>query len=240
MKTGVRILSALFRVLDLFISISVCLFCLLFLLLGVYSLYDTALLYHDASDSSFLRFRPEVAQEKKTAYEDLKGSVSWLTLEGAGVDAPVMQGKDNLEYLNKNPYGEFSLSGSLFLDFRNSSDFSDPYSLIYGHHMDHHMMFGALDQYMDEEFFNAHSEGLLYTQGQVLNLKIVAYGECSAYDSRVFEPVGAENVREFIRDHSVYFREEEWNENERIVCFSTCRYPDTQSRTVVFALIKEQ
>lgn len=237
MKTEDGVLLFLLRrtegMIDSFCLIS----CLLFLLLGLYSLTDTVLLYRDASDPSILRFRPEANSEPDTLYEELKGSVSWLVLEGAGVDDPIMQGKDNLEYLNKNPYGEFSLSGSLFLDSRNSADFSDPYSLIYGHHMDHHMMFGALDQYMDEEFFLTHPSGKLYVKDQVYELEIIAAAECSAFEHSVFEPGEADDVKQFIQNHSTYLRE--CPLNERILCMSTCRFPDTQSRTVVFALIKD-
>ena len=239
MKTEDRIIYLLLSLIEELLHIAISVFCLLLLALSVYSLFDTANLYLDASRSSILRFRPEIEKENVNLYEELKGSVSWLTLDGAGVDDPVMQGKDNLEYLNKNPYGEFSLSGSLFLDARNSPDFSDPYSLIYGHHMDHHMMFGALDQYMDEEFFESHTEGSLTVNGEVLQLEIFSVLICSAYERTVFEPGESEGLRDYILQNSKYLHEENWKEDERILAISTCRYPDTEYRTVVFARIKD-
>ena len=239
MKTEDRIIHFLLSLIESILRIVISVFCLLLLALSVYSLADTANLYLDASRSSILRFRPKIEKENVNLYEELKGSVSWLTLDGAGVDDPVMQGKDNLEYLNKNPYGEFSLSGSLFLDARNSPDFSDPYSLIYGHHMDHHMMFGALDQYMDEEFFESHTEGSLRVNGEVLQLEIFSVLICSAYERIVFEPGEGEGLREYILQNSKYLHEENWKEDERILAMSTCRYPDTEYRTVVFARIKD-
>ncbi|MBR1845920.1 MAG: class B sortase, partial [Oscillospiraceae bacterium] len=63
-----------------------------------------------------------------------------------------MQGETNGKYLNTDPYGEYSLSGSIFLDSRNAGDFSDSYSLVYGHHMADGMMFGALDAFFDEGY----------------------------------------------------------------------------------------
>lgn len=239
MKTE-DILHKLLSFIDHLIQTVSFLLCLLFLLLGLYSLSDTLSLYQSASDSSILRFRPEAKKQTGSAYEQLKGSVSWLTLTDAGVDDPVMQGEDNLEYLNRNPYGEFSLAGSLFLDSRNSPDFSDPYCLIYGHHMEHHMMFGALDQYMEKEFFDTHPSGILYVKDQIYDLEIIAYAECSAYEKSVFEPGESSSVREFIKTRSTYLRECTLDENSHILCMSTCRFPDTQSRTVVFALIKDQ
>ncbi len=232
-----RIAEKLLNAAERVVRMSCFLFCLLLMMGGVWALYDTALLYYEASDQSVLRFRPQSSGETGNLYESLRGSVSWLVLDGAGVDDPVMQGKDNMEYLNRNPLGEFSLAGSLFLDCRSSADFSDPYSMIYGHHMDHHMMFGALDQYMEKEFFDTHDSGRLYVNDEILELKIIAAAECSAYDQRVFEPGEADQVKEFIRNHALYLREFDPEEDRRIVAFSTCRYPDTESRTVIFALI---
>lgn len=47
-----------------------------------------------------------------------------------------------------------SLAGSIFMDARNEDDFSDRYIIIYGHHMDNGFMFGDLDKFIDEDFFN--------------------------------------------------------------------------------------
>lgn len=55
-----------------------------------------------------------------------------------------MQGEDNMEYLNKDPYGDYSLSGSIYMDSRNTSDMSDDYLLLYGHHMENDYMFGSI------------------------------------------------------------------------------------------------
>lgn len=224
------------RLIDRIVNLAVFLFCLLLLLAGLYSATDTYYLYQSASDSSVLRFRPESKKDMQVLYEDLKGSVCWLTLKDAGVDAPVMQGKDNMEYLNKNPYGEFSLSGSLFLDSRNSADFSDEYSLIYGHHMDHQMMFGALDQYLDEEFLKTHTEGTLFVQEDVYDLEIFAAIECSAYENAVFDPGRSDQLLLYLEKNGIHPDKTD----SRILAMSTCQYPDTMARTVVLAWINDK
>ncbi|MCR5793722.1 MAG: class B sortase, partial [Solobacterium sp.] len=73
------------------------------------------------------------------------GSGIRLVIDDTGIDFPVMQGSDNTEYLTKDPDGNYSVCGSVFLDCRNSADLSDPYNLVYGHHMRGQYMFGALD-----------------------------------------------------------------------------------------------
>ena len=64
-----------------------------------------------------------------------KDVVGWITIFDTHISYPVVQGKDNQEYLNKDVFGKFSFSGSIFLDYRNACDFTDSYSIIYGHHM---------------------------------------------------------------------------------------------------------
>lgn len=121
---------------------------------------DAYMVYTGANDSSILKFKP-AAGNTEALRELSDDAVAWLTVDNTRIDYPVMQGKTNEEYLNKDPYGEFSLSGSIFLDSRNDKSFGDEYSLIYGHHMEYEAMFGALDGYAGKAFFDAHKTGTL-------------------------------------------------------------------------------
>ena len=49
-----------------------------------------------------------------------KDVVGWITIFDTHISYPVVQGKDNQEYLNKDVFGKFSFSGSIFLDYRNA------------------------------------------------------------------------------------------------------------------------
>lgn len=78
---------------------------------------------------------------------------AWITLDNTKIDYPVLQGDINLKYLNRDFFGDTSLSGNIFLDKRNSPDFKDEYSLVHGHHMEKRKMFGDLDLYRKKDFF---------------------------------------------------------------------------------------
>ena len=86
--------------------------------------------------ADLLKLKPTLDEDTGPSFEELlklnPDVCAWLTLDGTEVDYPILQGEDNYEYLNKNVYGEFALSGSLYLDSNNSRDFTDKYSLIYG------------------------------------------------------------------------------------------------------------
>ena len=60
----------------------------------------------------------------------------WLRIYGTKIDYPVLQGRTDMEYINKDVYGDYSVSGSIFLSSLNNRDSSGTYQLIYGHHME--------------------------------------------------------------------------------------------------------
>lgn len=161
------------------------------------------------------------------------GAVGWITIDHTDIDYPIMQGKTNTEYLNRNPLGEMSLSGSIFLDSASKSDFSDPYSIIYGHHMAQGKMFGALDAYHDKGYLKKHATGILKTRkGKTYSLKIVSCISISGKNQTVFDV--QQNIsnkrKELIR------LSPELAGNKKILALSTCQDTETNERTVVFAM----
>ena len=161
------------------------------------------------------------------------GAVGWITIDHTDIDYPIMQGKTNTEYLNRNPLGEMSLSGSIFLDSASKSDFSDPYSIIYGHHMAQGKMFGALDAYHDRGYLNKHATGTLKTRkGKTYSLKIVSCISISGKNQTVFD------VQQNISDKKkelIRLSPELAENNKKILALSTCQDTETDERTVVFA-----
>ena len=133
---------------------------LFFFLICVYAMYDAAIVYYNANDTSVLKYKPDLTN-LEVLNEISKDAIAWITVDGTRIDYPVMQGRDNFEYLNKDPYGNFSFSGSIYLDCHNSGDFSDGYSLLYGHHMAYGKMFGALDAYLDPDYARQHTRARL-------------------------------------------------------------------------------
>lgn len=235
-----RLLGRIVRHLDRAEDLMVFLLCVDMFLAGVYGLYDSYLVYREANDSSILKYKPG-SKDTGNEEKEIQGNmVAWLTLDGTGIDFPVMQGETNTEYLNKNPFGEYSLSGSIFLDSRNSPDFRDGYSLVYGHHMEGGMMFGALDAFLDRDFFDTHKSGKL-TVGEVsYPIRIFAVIETEATNERVFAPTETDvsGTLGYIKRHAVFIDgDADVGGGKPILGMSTCKYPDTVDRTVVFGVI---
>jgi len=215
--------------------------CLMIMLIGFYAIYDSYLVYQHANDDSLLQYKPGYGKEEDAKKAFHGNMVAWLTLKDTSIDYPVMQGKTNTDFLNTDPYGNYSLSGSIFLDYRNSSNFSDDYSLIYGHHMEGNAMFGGLDKFRDEGYFKKHKNGTLTVEKKKLNILLFTVIDANATENIIFAPTGTKNgeILDFAKKHAVIWGGDDISPNDKLVAFSTCRYPDTTERTVVLGVINQ-
>ena len=74
--------------------------------------------------------------------------IGWLVLPQTMIDYPLMGGTDSDRYTDHNYEGGYDLYGTPFLDSRNAVDFSDFFSLVFGHDMNNSAMFGSLDDFL--------------------------------------------------------------------------------------------
>ena len=226
------------RLIDGLIDKSVLLVCIVLFLLGSYGLYDSYMVYQQATDNSILKYKPGYETDDETNKKITGNMVAWLTIDDTNVDYPVMQGEDNNEYLNKDPFGDYALSGSIFLDSRNNPEFKDYYSLIYGHHMEHGMMFGAIDEYLNEDYFNSHRTGSLVVGKKTYKIRIFAVLECEATEESIFALTENDNTVTYIKQHALFLDDTALpKDNEKLLGLSTCKYPDTVDRTLIFGAL---
>ena len=155
------------RVGNRILNIIVGILTLILFLYGAYCLWDTYVTARGAFISDdLLEYKPIPGQEENPTLDELMAInldvVGWLTVDDTHIDYPVVQGENDMEYINKDVYGEFALPGSIFLSCVNSRDFSDPYSLVYGHHMANGAMFGDIVEFVNKDYFDTHTTGTLY------------------------------------------------------------------------------
>ena len=214
---------------------------LLFFLICIYAMYDAVMIYYNANDTSVLKYKPDLTNPE-VLQEISTDAIAWITVDGTRIDNPVMQGQDNREYLNKNPFGKYSLSGSIFLDSRNQGDFSDGYSLLHGHHMEYGAMFGALDEFKDKEYFDSHRTGQLITVGgKVYDIRFFAAAMVKATDSLVFSPAKAEPAAliEMLSRSAMIYEPPETQGELKLIALSTCQDAATIDRMVLFGVMEE-
>ena len=162
--------------------------------------------------ADMIKLKPEIAEDGGASFEELLAInpdvCAWVTLDHTKIDYPVLQGSTNLTYINRDVYGSFALAGSIYLDSRNNNDFSDKYSLLYGHHMENGGMFGDLDLYKEKAFFEENTTGMLLTRNGAHELEIFACMLAEAGDPNIFEPTGrqteAGGILNYIEQNAMY------------------------------------
>lgn len=221
---------------------------------AIYALWDNNRIYAAADNvqEDMIKLKPVISDEDNGAsFEELLAINSdvcaWVTLDQTKIDYPVLQGETNLTYINQDVYGQFALAGSIYLDSRNQKDFSDTYSLLYGHHMENGGMFGDLDLYKEKSFFENNSTGMLILPDRVYNLKIFACLLVDAGNDEIFDTEKDEKDMEhmisYVRANSLYLREEviaslKQMENPQVLAFSTCSSEFTDARTIVLVVME--
>ena len=219
-----------------------------------YSIWDNAQVYQAAENvqDQIRQLKPDKEAEDGPGFDELralnKDVIGWITVDGTNIDDPVLQGDTNLTYMNKDVYGEFSLAGSIFLDIRNKADFSDPYSLIYGHNMDEHLMFGDLALFKKKDFFRKNTTATLMIPGESRDMNVAAVLQISAGTEEIFNPDMWKNSLDglgtFLEKNSIWYHSgligllnTKPNQME-VVALVTCSDGSTNDRTVLI-LVRE-
>ena len=236
---------ALVRTVNSFVSLVIILALLIFGGYSAYALWDNQQVYSAAQNVQLemRKLKPVVEDpEEGPSFEELLAInpdvKAWVTMDGTAIDYPIVQGETNMSYINTDVYGNFALAGSIFLDSRNSGDFSDRYNLVYGHHMANSNMFGDLDLYRDEEFFRKNTTGTLITRDGVYDLTVLALLIVPASEDRIFDVPWCQypdTVIPFTWNNAEYLSDNMPQLGEEIQFFalSTCSSDFTDARTIV-------
>ena len=168
--------------------------------------------------------------------------VAWIRFEEpAIINYPVVQGKDNDEYLTRTFKGYDNTCGTIFVNAMNQPDFSDRNTIIYGHYMNNGTMFNELEKYQDEAFWKAHPYFYLYTPDE---------GECKyeIYAAGVVEDVSEGYTFQFGSDEefeafleatiasSAYDTGIIPGGSDKVVTLSTCTKEANNQRNIIHAV----
>lgn len=249
-------MNRLLKLLNWALSRIIILAMLALLVFSGYALWSNHRVYTDAEDvyTQLLQLKPFTGEteEDKPDLSQLKAInpdvCGWITLAGTKIDYPILQGADNLVYLNKNVYGSFSLAGSIFLDARNGTDMLDAYSIVYGHHMSNDLMFGDLDLYKDSEFFEANHSATVVTEGSVKDMKVLAVLEVQDSEDEIFSPgmwgKDLTGLAEYVEKNALHIWDPAMRElkanptTTQAIALVTCSNGSTGNRTVVILTVR--
>lgn len=102
---------------------------------------------------------------------------AWLYIPGTEINYPILQREgDDGFYLSHDSRGKSSQAGAIFTEETyTKKDFSDPVTLVYGHHMRSGTMFGNLQEtYSTREGMEAHRDIVVYLPERELRYEVFA------------------------------------------------------------------
>ena len=234
------------RIADRIVDIIVLSALLLIIFMGLGNFWETKQMFESAMAEQYAIYKP---QKNTEGYDELRrineDVIGWINMYGTGIDYPLLQGKDNDTYIDTDPKGRYSMTGRLFLDCRNRSDFSDFNSIVYGHDMAKEAMFGGLERYGKKKYFNKHLYGSLYHDGREYGVEVFSYFSTDAYDQQIYNAGVAGNDQKadyisMIKAKSKQYREVGITKDNHILIFSTCTDEMTNGRNLLALKITDR
>ena len=157
-------------------------------------------------------------------------TVAWIRFEEPEIiNYPVVKSADNADYLTKTFTANDNKLGAIFMDYRNSNDFSDRNTFIYGHHLNvGGEMFSELLEYDSESFCKEHPNFYIYTpDGKVRTYTVFSAGVVKdTADNYKIDYASDADFEEYLKlcqDSSNYTVDDvELNAQSQIVSLSTC------------------
>lgn len=170
--------------------------------------------------------------------------VGWLSIAGTTLNYPVMQTPNEPNYyLKRNFDKEYSDLGTPYIQ-ENCDITSSDNLIIYGHHIKGGKMFGALEDYKSQSFYEEHKTIQFDTLTERGEYEIVAVFKTVAYSSqgfRYYDFVNAENEEDFnayiekCKELALYETGVNAEYGDRLITLSTCEYSAQNGRLVVVA-----
>ena len=232
------------------LEILAALFIILMLLYGAYSLWDTCQINRRAFISGeLMKYKPAGKMDESPSLQELQkinpDVIGWIRVNDTNINYPLVQTDNDDTYMNTDAEGNYSLSGAIFLHCANKPDFSDFDNIIYGHHMEKHMMFGDIGEFTKEQYFNEHPYGNLFFDGKDHGIEFYALMQVDAYNEKIFNvcldtPEAKQEYLQEIENNVLYKRDMNITEDDHLVLLTTCTSDMTNGRNILVGRLTDQ
>jgi sortase B len=162
--------------------------------------------------SDYLRHRTRSLQRINSDY------IGWIFIEDTRIDYPVVQGVDNVLYMDTTFRGERNPAGAIFMDYRNVNGWNSPLTVLYGHNSRNGSMFGSLNN-----DFLGKNVLIFAPNNEVLLYKIIDVRHTNVNDS-AFQliGVGEQAVVNYLSEMNIQQRFDVPADLNRLLLLSTC------------------
>ncbi len=186
--------------------------------------------------------KPPITVDFDSLLNRNKDVIGWLYCSDTVINYPVVQGKNNDQYLRRDLDGKYLVSGTLFADYRNGALNEDANYIIYGHNMKNGTMFSILAKYKQQAYYDQHPVMYYLTPDGNYKLELFA-GLVVKRDDKIYNPkLDEEEFTTLLNDYrakSTFKADVELEYNDTIVTLSTCSYEFDNARYIVIGRLTE-
>lgn len=230
---------------------------IIFIALFIFSCYKLCTMLHDyyegdkIYDSSKEYFKapenddsedpvPDMDVDLESLKEINEDIIGWIYIPDTKISYPLLYGSNNDYYLKRTYNRIYSDFGSIFVDSRNTEDFSDNNTIIYGHNTKNGSMFGSLKKYKEKSYLDEHPYVYIILEDKVAKYKII-----SSYTVEVTDDVYTYNfsdnnaytdwLKTVCASSEVESPKTDFENNKKVITLSTCTSRTKTERFVVVA-----
>jgi len=187
-----------------------------------------------------------IINKYKTLYQMNKKLIGWVKIADTDIDYPVMQTDNATYYLDHNFEQEKDRNGSIFMDPKCDAMTPSTNLIIYGHNMRSGKMFGTLNSYEKEAYYQEHKTiqfDTIYQEGTyevMYAFRSQLYKETDIvfkyyqFIDAISEEEFNSNMRE-MQAMSLYDTGVTASYGDQLLTLSTCDYNEQNGRFVVVA-----
>lgn len=189
----------------------------------------SANLIKDIVNENFKESKEEQEEKKNPVnFEELKkinkDSIAWIRIKDTNINYPILQTNDNEYYLKKDINEKYSTCGWIFMNYKNSSNFSDRNTVLYGHNIKSGLMFSDLQKIYKEEL-GTDVIIEIYTETEKLEYKVYSSYliEPEDYSAKVLldEDSEKEYLQEILKRSSIMYNIVP-DKSDKLITLSTC------------------
>ena len=235
------------KIIDHMVNLTALLLVLMTMFLSCYMLWDSNQVYQAADAKNYEAYIPTEKHTK--SFEELQkinpDIIGWIRVNETNINYPLLQAEDDDTYMNTDAEGRYSLSGAIFLHCANKPDFSDFNNIIYGHHMEKHMMFGDVGLFTEKKYFDEHPYGNLFFDVKDHGIEFYALLQADAYNEKIFSVCAdtSEARQAYLQEieaNALHRRNLKITENDHLVLLITCTSEMTNGRNILVGRLTDQ
>ena len=189
---------------------------------------------------------PDILPEYEKIHQKNQRLIGWVKIDDTIIDYPVMQTVNNEYYLDHNFNQEEDRNGCIFMDYQCDVVKGCDNIILYGHHMKSGKMFGTLNKYSKESYYEEHPViqfDTIYEKGTYQVMYVFRSKVYSEEDVtfKYYQFINAASEMEFnsylneMAALSLYDTGVTAGYGDKLLTLSTCDYQEKKGRFVVVA-----